>query len=464
MARKRAPLSRQAWWLLLISGLFALSVSLSNTFVNVYLWKVDKNFASIGRYNVAVYALQPLMFLAAAWLAKRKTSVFTFRIGILLHAAFYAVTLWGGSNLAGRPMVLGMLMGTAAGFYWCSFNELSLRFTSSDSRDRFYGMNGVVGSVAGMVAPPTAGTLISLEDKFGNLTGYHLVFGLSLALFVLGSFVSTRLSQDELGEHFNFRVMLGGLRDKDWRRVLFGSTIYGLREGVFLFLIGLLIYIATGSEMELGEFFLLQSVLSFASFFVVSRVCNVHNRGKILGVGAILLAGCATLFLIPLHTSTLLWYGGLVAICLPWFLVPLQGTIFDIIGRLDNETKDNARLEHIVMRETFSNTGRVIGVSTFLLWIAVDRSGKSIAYLAFCIGLVQLGTWWVIHRVKMTQTSSREAKLGAGSVSSASSVRVGEAGARARRGNRAGGHDEVGAGIEDGGKKSSWRNGRWPSR
>ncbi len=416
VAQKRAPLSRQAWWLLFISGLFALSVSLSNTFVNVYLWKVDRNFASIGRYNVAVYLLQPLMFFAAAWLAKRKTSVFTFRIGILLHAAFYAVTLWGGNRLAGHPMLLGMLMGTAAGFYWCSFNELSLRFTSSESRDRFYGMNGVVGSVAGMVAPPTAGTLISLEDKLGNLTGYHLVFGLSLALFVLGSFVSTRLSQSELGERFNFQIMLGGLRDKDWRRVLFGSTIYGLREGVFLFLIGLLMYIATGSEMELGEFFLLQSALSFASFFIVSRMVHVHNRKKILGVGAVLLAGCAFLFLLPLRTLTLLWYGGLVAICLPWFLVPLQGTIFDIIGRLDNETKDNARLEHIVMRETFSNTGRVIGVSAFLVWIGLDRSGKSIPYLAFCIGLVQLGTWWVIHRVKMTQKQTRESSYTEGPV------------------------------------------------
>lgn len=407
MAQKRAPLSRQAWWLLFISGLFALSVSLSNTFVNVYLWKVDRNYASIGRYNLAVYLLQPFMFVAAAWLAKRKTSVLTFRIGILLHAAFYAVTLWGGTRLAGHPMLLGMLMGTAAGFYWCSFNELSLRFTSSESRDRFYGMNGVVASVAGMVAPPTAGTLISLEDKLGKLTGYHLIFGLSLALFVLGSFVSTRLSQSELGERFNFQIMLGGLRDKDWRRVLFGSTIYGLREGVFLFLIGLLIYISTGSEMELGEFFLLQSGLSFASFFIVSRVVHIHNRSKILGVGAVLLAGCAFLFLMPLRTLTLLWYGGLVAICIPWFLVPVQGTIFDIIGRLDNETNDHARLEHIVMRETFSNTGRVIGVSAFLVWIRLDRSGQSIAYLAFCIGFVQLATWWLVHRVQMTPKQTR---------------------------------------------------------
>ena len=122
------------------------------------------------------------------------------------------------------------------------------------------------------------------------------------------------------------------------------------------------------------------------------------------------------MFLLPLRTLTLLWYGGLVAICLPWFLVPLQGTIFDIIGRLDNETKDNARLEHIVMRETFSNTGRVIGVSAFLVWIGLDRSGKSIPYLAFCIGLVQLGTWWVIHRVKMTQKQTRESSYTEGPV------------------------------------------------
>lgn len=410
MARERAPLSRQAWWLLFISGLFALSVSLSNTFVNVYLWKVDKDFASIGKYNVAVYLLQPVMFFAAGYIAKRRTSVFTLRAGILLHAAFYALTLWGGNRLAGHPMVMGMMMGTAAGFYWCSFSELSLRCTSSESRDRFYGMNGVVGAIAGMTAPPVAGTLISFEDRLGGLTGYHLVFGLSLALFVVGSFVSTRLSQERLAEPFHFRVMWTGLADRAWRRVLFGSTIYGLREGVFLFLIGLLMYIATGSELELGEFFLLQSALSFASFFVVSRVVHAENRGRSLGIGAVLMAGCALLFLLPLRTSTLIWYGSAVAICLPLFLVPMQGTIFDNIGRLAKQSEDNVRMEHIVVREAFANAGRVIGVSTFLLWIMFNPSGSRIPYLAVGIGLVQLGTWWVIASYPVLQRGAQKSR------------------------------------------------------
>ncbi|WP_054970829.1 MFS transporter [Alicyclobacillus ferrooxydans] len=399
MARERVPLSREAWWLLFISGLFALSVSLSNTFVNVYLWKVDKDFRAIGMYNFAVYLLVPVMFFVAGWIAKRRSSVLTLRSGVLLHAGFYALTLWGGKWLAGYPFILGMLMGTAAGFYWCSFNDLSLRFTSSGSRDRFYGMNGVAGSIAGMAAPPVAGFLISFEDRLGGLSGYHLVFGLSLGLFILASFVSVKLSQPPLGLKFQFSTMFQGVRDPSWRRVLIGSSIYGLREGVFLFLIALLLYIATGSEMELGEFFLLQSALSFGAFFLVSRFVHPHNRKVFMGIGAALMACCAALFLFPLRTTTLVWYGAAIAVCLPLFLVPLQGTVFDTIGRLDNEDESDVRMEHIVMREAFTNAGRVVGVGSFVIWIMFDPVGKTIPYLAFAMGLVQLVTWWVLHRI-----------------------------------------------------------------
>ncbi|MGA9289462.1 MAG: MFS transporter, partial [Anaerobacillus sp.] len=37
--------------LLTIGGLYALSIALSNTFVNIYLWKQSGEFTDIGIYN-----------------------------------------------------------------------------------------------------------------------------------------------------------------------------------------------------------------------------------------------------------------------------------------------------------------------------------------------------------------------------------------------------------------------------
>lgn len=396
MGRAREPLGRSAWWLLCINGLFALSISLSNTFLNVYLWKVDKTFGPIGWFNLATYCLLPAAFLLAGWLSERYHSVLAVRIGVLLHGCFYAVTLWGGMAVARRPIWLGMLMGAAAGFYWCGFNELSLRFTSSSTRDRFNGMGGVVRSIAGMVAPPVAGTLIAFEDRFGGLSGYHVIFAISLALFVLAAATSWLLPTDSERGDLNWHATMQGLRDKPWRRLLLANMVYGLREGVFIFLIGLLLYIATGSEMGLGAFVLLQSGLSFISFYVVGRWVHVNNRVRAMGIGSIAMAAGALLFLLPLHTTTLVVYGAAMSLFLPLFLVPVQSMVFDAIGRLNERTEDNIQMENIIAREIFSNAGRVVGILIFLLWIRLDITGRSIPRLAVIFGFVQLISWVLV--------------------------------------------------------------------
>ena len=103
----------------------------------------------------------------------------------LLHALFYTVALVAGAFAASYPFILGLILGLAAGFYWYSFNFISLRVTGGETRDRFYGWNGAAVAVAGMIAPTVAGYLISIEDRFGGLTGHHVVFSLSLVLFLV---------------------------------------------------------------------------------------------------------------------------------------------------------------------------------------------------------------------------------------------------------------------------------------
>lgn len=57
--------------LLTIGGLYALAIALSNTFVNVYLWKQSGKFTDLAIYNLAIVVLQPITFLFAGKLAKK---------------------------------------------------------------------------------------------------------------------------------------------------------------------------------------------------------------------------------------------------------------------------------------------------------------------------------------------------------------------------------------------------------
>lgn len=401
MTVTKAPLKGQARWLLVISGIFALSVALSNTFVNIYLWKVDQSYVSIGWYNLAVYSTMPLAFIAAGWIVQRIASVWTLRVGIILHACFYLLALLGGTEVARLPLLLGFVMGLAGGFYWFSFNVLSLRFTKSGSRERFYGLNGVMGAIAGVVAPPTAGFLISVEDRFGGLSGYHVIFSLSLGLFVFATCLSVRLHAQPLGGQLHLLKGFSALRQKSWRMVIIGCLVYGLREGVFLFLIGLLMYIATSSEMRLGEFMLLQSALSFVSFYLVSRFVKPRNRLTSLGIGAVCMAGAALIFVLPIQASHILWYGSIIAISIPMFLVPLQGYVFDGISQLTND-EEQGGTEHVVVREIFENTGRVVGICAFLVLVSGSPTSRQIAYFALALGFVQLVTFLLIRSGQRT--------------------------------------------------------------
>ncbi|WP_067924638.1 MFS transporter [Alicyclobacillus shizuokensis] len=389
----RQPSPSQVRWLLAISAVFALSVGLSNTFVNVYLWKVDHSYLPIGWYNFTMYTCIPLMFVAAGWLSGRWNAAWTLRVGIALHAGFYLLTLVGGTALAAHPRPMGALMGCAAGFYWLSFNYLSLRMTKAGGRDRFYGSNGALGAVAGMVAPLTAGFIISHEDRFGGLSGYHVIFSASLSLFLLAILFTIKIRVDGGGQ-LQVRRIAGGLEHRWWRNVLAGCFVYGWREGVFLFLIGLLMYISTGSEMKLGEFLLLQGGLSFVSFSLVSRWLKPERRPWVMGIGACGMAGAALFFLLPLSARLVVWYGCLVAMALPMFLVPLQGTVFDAIGRLDQTGEDD--VEHIIAREVVENAGRVAGIGAFLVIVAKHPTLGAISKFAVALGFVQLMTWALV--------------------------------------------------------------------
>ena len=60
--------------LLIIGGLYSLSVALSNTFVNIYLWKQTGEYSDLALYNLSIVILQPITFILAGRWAKKSRS------------------------------------------------------------------------------------------------------------------------------------------------------------------------------------------------------------------------------------------------------------------------------------------------------------------------------------------------------------------------------------------------------
>ena len=132
--------------LLVIGGLYSLSIALSNTFVNIFLWKQSGAYLDIALYNLAVVVMQPLTFILAGRWAKKIDRVIVLRIGVIFLSLFYLAVLFAGSRAAEFLLLLGGLLGVGYGFYWLAYNVLTFEITEPETRDFFNGFLGILSS------------------------------------------------------------------------------------------------------------------------------------------------------------------------------------------------------------------------------------------------------------------------------------------------------------------------------
>lgn len=388
-------LTRDLTLLLLIGGLYSLSVALSNTFVNIYLWKQSGEYLDLALYNLAIVVLQPLTFILAGRWAKKIDRVIVLRTGVIFLALFYLAVLFFGTNASTYLLFLGGLLGIGYGFYWLAFNVLTFEITEPETRDFFNGFLGILSSVGGMFGPIAAGFIIS---RMKNFTGYSIVFGLSLTLFSVAVFLSFFLKRRKAqGRYWFQRILTERKHNRNWRMITNAHFFQGLREGTFLFIISVFVFLSTGSEMALGTFGLINSGIAFVAYYLTSRMIKKHQRKKSILIGGILLYLAIFLIIFNPTFVKLLIYGAIIAIAYPLLLVPYISMTYDVIGR--GWKAAEMRIEYIVVRELFLNLGRIISIIAFIIAIKFFDAQDSIPILLMFLGLGHTIIYFFIRNV-----------------------------------------------------------------
>lgn len=375
-------LTKDLTLLLVIGGLYSLSVALSNTFVNIYLWKQTGSYVDIALYNLSIVVLQPLTFILAGRWAKKIDRVIVLRIGVIFLSLFYLTVLIAGTRAAAYLLLLGSLLGIGYGFYWLAFNVLTFEITEPETRDFFNGFLGTLSSFGGMIGPLAAGLIITNFEKF---TGYTIVFGLSLGLFALAVVLSFFLKRRPAeGKYYFKRIIEERKRNENWRLITNAHFFQGLREGVFLFVISVFVYISTGSEMALGTFGLLNSGISFIAYFLASRYIKKNFRKKAILIGGLLLYAAVLIIVWEVTYTKLLIYAAMIAVAYPLLLVPYMSTTYDVIGV--GWKAAEMRIEYIVVREVYLNLGRIVSILSFIAAVTWFNEEKSIPILLLLLG------------------------------------------------------------------------------
>ncbi|MEH7074054.1 MFS transporter [Neobacillus drentensis] len=383
--------------LLIIGGLYSLSIALSNTFVNIYLWKQTGKYSDIAFYNLSIVTLQLLTFILAGRWAKKIDRVIVLRIGVIFLALFYVMVLMFGKNASTYLLLLGSFLGVGYGFYWLAYNVLTFEITEPDTRDFFNGFLGILSSAGGMIGPIAAGIIITRFEKY---TGYTIVFGLSLALFALAVFMSFSLKpRPSSGSYCFMQILNERKKNENWRLITNANFFQGLREGTFAFVISVFVYISTGSELSLGTFGLLNSGVSFVAYYFASRLIKQKNRKKAILIGGIILYAAVLIIVWDVNFVKLLIYGGMIAIAYPLLLVPYMSTTYDVIGT--GWKAAEMRIEYIVVREIYLNLGRIVSILSFLAAITWFKAENSIPILLLILGAGHTCIYFFLKRVHL---------------------------------------------------------------
>ena len=373
---------RDLFLLLFVGGLFTLSTALSNTFVNIFLWKQSGELKDIAFYNLSIVVMQPVAFYLAGWFAKRIDRVIVLRIGVVILALFYIGVLFMGSLASHYLFALGAMLGIGLGFYWLAFNVLTLEVTEPETRDFFNGYLGVLNSFSGMIGPLSAGFIITRMDKH---LGYETIFTISMVLFLIAVVISFFLKRRKADGHFGLKEVFQERREnKAWFQLLNAHFFQGLREGTFIFLIVIWVYTTSKSEFALGTFGFVQSLVSFIGYYIVSHYLKPWHRKKGIFAGGLLLFISPFMLLVPVSFTLLIIYGISVSIAYPLLLVPYVSLTYDIIGKCRGIHEK--RIEYIVVREFFLNAGRIFSILIFLLVINYLSEEKGIPLLLPILG------------------------------------------------------------------------------
>ncbi|MBS4199675.1 MFS transporter [Bacillus sp. FJAT-49732] len=374
--------TRDLLLLLLIGGLYSLSISLSNTFVNVYLWKQSQSFIDLAIYNLTIVVIQPIIFIIAGRWAKKVDRVIVLRLGVIFLAIFFIVVLLFGEKSSHHLVLLGALLGVGYGFYWLAFNVLTFEITEPDTRDFFNGFMGALSSTGGVIGPISAGFIIT---RFVSNVGYTIIFAISLGLFsaaVLTSFYLNR--RPSSGQYLFTRIYKERKHNHNWRIITNAHLLQGLREGTFVFVISVFVFIATNSELALGTFGLIHAGVSFMIYTLATKLIKKDMRKKIMVVGGLLLYGAIFIIVFDPTYTRLLIYAACIGIAYPLMLVPYSSMTYDAIGKSWNAAE--MRIEYIVVRELFLNMGRVISILAFIAAIYYFTPNTSIPILLIFLG------------------------------------------------------------------------------
>ena len=378
---------------LTMNACFSAGTAFSNMFVNIFLLRSQEDMHAVLVYNLLQYAMIPLGFYAAGRLGKKTGLNRQLRIGIILMNILYISLIILRENAAVYALPLGLIFGFSSGLYYMPNNILLMRVTDQSNLDTGLSISSFIGNAIGIVVPLVSGFIVS---RFIDITGYIIIFSISLGLFITAGLVNLRAPSDkEEGKFQMISTIKLCMQDKKIVLLNIADFLRGNREGAMGFLLSVLLYQAVKNEFLLGINSFTCATASLLAFAYISKKVNSQNRTNVFVLACLPVLMASFVLFWGLNAYTIFVFSIITAIAN--LMMNNASTAVGYTYIYQNNTLGTRRTECVVYREFFINMGRSASIAALFF---ISQTPVNTVLFIFTLYFLQIPAWFFLRKVK----------------------------------------------------------------
>lgn len=356
----KIKLSKESMTLLTIGCLFNAGLTIASTFVNVYLIRLTNNMGLMILQNIANYLMIISGFVLCTRITKKGISMLSLlRIGITAIISYYALVLLLKENAGNYLIPLGLCNGIGQGFYYFTFNILIGKLLKNEEQSKFFSYQSSFGYFFGVLAPTISGYIIV---KFTELTGYYVLFGTAVLVFLLAIIFSIKLKKVQVSESYSLLPVLKEKGNKPWNLLKFISFTFGAKEVIYYQIFTVFAYLIISNEATIGNLTSISSLIGVLSSLLIASKFTSETQKKyhfMYCIGYAVSLGCLGVFATPFALKASFIINGLV---FAWCNVIYSTHVYQLAKKAATKYTNS---DYIIVCEFPLAAGRILGLFTF---------------------------------------------------------------------------------------------------
>lgn len=348
---------------IILNSIFNFGATLVSTFISVYLYIYTKSIPMMCLYIICRIGMFPIFFILGSKIVKKHSFTITYTLGLTLITCALIYALMAGKLFESNPyyvLIAATIIGIGEGFYYFSANTCNQIVSTVETRSLFLSYNGYFNNIASLFAPVFASLMLSIS--MDEMTGYKriLMTIIVVFIFVIGVALSMNKKNEDKDSHIHTALSLKN--DKQWKDHNVAVLFYGLRDGLGLNTISLMLFNAAGGSNTYSRLNVLFSIITIVTYRVINRFLQKDKIDKTFKLGVILKI---------VSTYSLLFFPNIPGAIVYGIVNAFAAVLYDhsynylsaaIIGRYEGEM--TAR---IVAKETYLSISRCLSMLFVLI-------------------------------------------------------------------------------------------------